>query len=371
MRYVVVGDGESPHLLKWVCTLQAVGGLALELWLVSSRGLMPALESRVPPERRLLLHTLPEAAGGNVGLLLHLPRVASWLRAVRPDIVHAHYLTSHGTLALLAQRLWRIPGRLVTSAWGSDVLLTPQRNALLRTLTSAVLRGSVCSTSDSHHMAGEMRRLGARHVLVFPFGLSELPPVTAPSIREPLLFFSNRGLEPLYRIDRVLRLFAAVAAEHPAARLVIANRGRAETDLRALTRTLGLLEKVRFVGMLEPQEQAQWYARAQWHLSLPRSDSVSVSVIEAMAHGCVPVLSDLPANRELVDDALNGLILPDDDARAAAALKGQLNVLLNRAEDIALRNRKWVAEHGLFPPRVEAFLAELSRLAADAKPMDG
>mgnify|MGYP000529454984 CR=1 FL=1 len=34
-----------------------------------------------------------------------LPRLAAWLKTVRADWIHAHYLTSHGTLAWLAQRL--------------------------------------------------------------------------------------------------------------------------------------------------------------------------------------------------------------------------------------------------------------------------
>ena len=54
---------------------------------------------------------------------------------------------------------------------------------------------------------------------------------------------------------------------------------------------------------------------------LPRSDSVAVSVLEAMAHGCVPLLSDLPANRELVRSGENGLILADGATLSLAALQ--------------------------------------------------
>ena len=70
--------------------------------------------------------------------------------------------------------------------------------------------------------------------------------------------------------------------------------------LQTRARELGLQDHVRFVGRLDADTQADLYRRARWFLSLPQSDSVSVSVLEAMAHGCVPILSDLPANRELV-----------------------------------------------------------------------
>ncbi|WP_371392038.1 glycosyltransferase, partial [Salmonella sp. M285] len=81
--------------------------------------------------------------------------------------------------------------------------------------------------------------------------------------------------------------------------LVVANDGSLRAGLEADVAARGLAGKVRFVGRLDAREQAAHYARATWFLSLPQSDSVSVSVLEAMAHGCVPLLSDLAANREL------------------------------------------------------------------------
>ena len=109
------------------------------------------------------------------------------------------------------------------------------------------------------------------------------------------------------------------------------------------------------VGRLDGDAQAQLYDQAQWYLSLPRSDSVSVSVLEAMAHGCVPILSDLPANRELVRDGDNGLILRD----GALAQAVDMDRLLQRARTIADDNRAWVRRHALFAPAVAAFVDRL------------
>ena len=107
---------------------------------------------------------------------------------------------------------------------------------------------------------------------------------------------------------------------------------------------------------LEPEAQARWYAWAQWYLSLPQSDSVSVSVLEAMAHGCIPLLSDLPANRELVRDGDNGMIVP---AWQHLAPLGALDALLGKADQVASANREWVATNALFAPAVARFVARL------------
>lgn len=361
LRYILLGDGQSPHLLKWAQTLHAVGGDQLRLGVMSSRGLLPEFDALVQPGNRLVLNTQPAQAGGNVRLLLHLPRVAAWLKAQQPDILHAHYITSHGTLAWLAQRCWRVPGLLVSSAWGSDILVTPRRSAVVRRLTGAILKASTACTSDSRHMALEMLRLGAREVDVFPFGLNELPAAVEPHRKDPHLFFSNRGLEPLYRVDSVLRLFADVVAADPRARLVVAHQGSQRAMLESLAGQLHLDKHVTFVGLLRPAEQARWYERAQWHVSLPESDSVSVSVLEAMAHGCIPVLSDLPANRELVTHGLTGWIVSPD--QASQGFIHAMPELRERADDIAAINRQWVQRHGLFPGNVRRFLDGLLKTA--------
>lgn len=374
-RHVLLGDGQSPHLLKWARTLSAVGGPALQLHVVSSRGLLPGFEEVVERHRCLELHTRPDVAGGNVRWLLHLPRVVQWLRQVQPQVLHAHYLTSHGTMAALAQRWGGVPGVLVGSAWGSDVLVTPQRSRLMHALTSWVLRSCALTTSDSHHMADQMRQMGARRVEVFPFGLESWPPAVPTAPKSPWLFFSNRALEPWYGIDRVIDLFAAVAAHTPRAELVIAHEGSLRRELQQQVEARGLNARVQFVGRLNPAEQTLWYARAQWHLSLPHTDSVSVSVLEGMAQGCIPVLSDLPANRELVEHGINGWICGSSEPDACTTdFVAALPALLSQAEAIAQRNRDWVARHGVFEPCVRQFLEtlrEVSGFQAPALPLKG
>lgn len=354
MRYVLIGDGDSPHLLKWARALATRP--QIELWAASSRGFLPGFDAVLPAERRLALATKPNASGGNAALLRRLPRLAFWLRRIRPDWLHAHYLTSHGTLAWLAQRLFGVRGRLIGSAWGSDILVTPDRSRMLRGLTQRVLRACVLTTSDSQVMARRMQALGAGEVMVFPFGLEAMPALA--TAKEPQLFFANRGLEPVYAPERVVELFADIAWHWPQARLVVANDGSSRAPMEQHVKALRLADRVQFVGRLDAATQATWYGRAQWYLSLPASDSVAVSVLEAMAHGCIPILSDLPANREIVHHGDSGLVLAEGQRSAIA----EMNVLAEHATLIAERNRAWVQQHGLFAPGVDRFLARLAQL---------
>ena len=353
MKLVLWGDGDSPHLLKWARGLAAMP--EIELWAASSRGFLPEFDACVPAERRLALNTHPQTAGGNIGLLRQLPALVRWLKQVDAQWLHAHYLTSHGTLAWLARGVYGLRAQLVGSAWGSDILDTPTHSTLMRVVTGRVLRACALTTSDSQVMAQRMRELGAREVMVFPFGLESMP-AAAPD-KDEHLFFTNRGLEPLYEPARVLQQFAALAT--PQSRLVVANDGSLRAQLEQQATHMGLQDRVQFVGRLDSAAQARCYDRARWYLSLPRTDSVSVSVLEAMAHGCVPILSDLPANRELVHDGHNGLIVPAGRLLPASALQS----VQGQADAMAQRNRQWVAHNALFAPSLAKFVTRLKALA--------
>lgn len=354
-RYVLIGDAQSPHLLKWA---RALAG-RVELWVASSRGFDVGFDAVLPAGRRLALQLHPRVEGGNLSVLRALPRLGRWLKQVDADWIHAHYLSSHGTLAWLARRVWRLRGALIGSAWGSDILVAPQRSVLVRALTRRVLRACVLTTSDSQHMAECMRALGAGEVMVFPFGLEALP--LASKAKQPHLFYANRGLEALYAPMRVLELFGCVADHWPDAELVVANDGSLRIDVERWCAGQPWASRVRFVGRLHSDEQQRWYAQAQWYVSLPESDSVSVSALEAMASGCIPILSDLPANHELVRSGRTGLIV---EARRGALtdVPSQLERLLPHASAIADTHRAWVQQHALFAPSVERFLSRLAEL---------
>jgi L-malate glycosyltransferase len=356
MRLVLIGDGESPHLLKWARALVD----EVELWAASTRGFAPEFSFLIPEDRRLALDTHPAHGGGNLAVIRQLPKLGQWLAKVDADWLHPHYLTSHGTLAWAARKGWRLRARIVGSAWGSDILVTPNQGWGYRWLTRQVLQACTLTTSDSEHMSARMRELGAGEVMTFPFGLEALPKQNVR--KQPWLFFANRGLEPIYRPHRVIDAFAAIAAQRPEAQLRVANDGSLREALQAQVRSLGLEDRVEFLGRLDAVSQGRHYAHARWFLSLPESDSVSVSVLEAMAHECLPVLSDLPANHELLGQGRHGLILSDPDE--LTRLPARLAALADDAHIDAMgaANRAWVAQNALFGPAVKRFVARLNAL---------
>jgi glycosyltransferase involved in cell wall biosynthesis len=348
MKYVLIGDGFSPHLLKWAKELSN----HVDLWVVSSRGFMPEFDVFLPIDRRFSFNAQPGILGW-MKVFTNLMALGKWLATVDADWLNPHYLTSHGLLAGLVRRLFRLRARFVGSAWGSDVLLAPQRGWLQKQLLRWIFCECALTTSDSTFMAQKMNTLGARDVMVFPFGLEAMP---HESTKDDFLFFSNRGLEHVYNPFRMLEIFERVSRDWPNARLVVANSGSLLSQMQSWANERELSDRIVFVGRLDSDTQANFYMQARWFISVPISDAVSVSVLEAMAHGCLPIVSDLPANHELIKDRINGRILSDGQLEIMDFLQQEQQKLIQMSS----RNREWVKTHALFSPAMEKFLARLN-----------
>ena len=252
-------------------------------------------------------HARRTSAGGNVASLLKaLPRFANWLRSVDADWINAHYLTSHGTLAWMARRLG-VRAQLAGSAWGSDILVAPEQSAALR-WAQRVLRDCAVATSDSardgraHAQAGRGQRADLSRSASSDAAARRRPTRSRSGCSSP-----TAALEEIYDPMRVLQVFARVAGARRRAASSSPTRARCARARAPRGAWAWPSSTSSFVGRLDAAAQAREYDRARWYLSLPTSDSVAVSVLEAMAHGCVPVLSDVAANHELVRDGDNGL----------------------------------------------------------------
>ncbi len=282
-------------------------------------------------------------------------RLERLIDEIKPDIVHVHQANSvawHTRRALAGRQLpW------VLTTWGSDVLLLPQQNALMKKMVAANLAAASAVTSDSLHMAAVCRQLAAvARMDVLNFGMDALPP--PPDIAaKPLSVLSCRLHKPLYRIDAILRAWAQVEADAALAgwQLTVAASGDETANLQALAQQLGL-QRVVFTGFVAPEVLAQHYRDARVFVSVPMSDATSISLLEAMGHGCLPVLSNLPANLEWVLDGVNGAIV-EDLGRLGCALKTQLrragdNAALASATAL---NRQLVQAKGLYRENMQRF----------------
>jgi len=222
---------------------------------------------------------------------------------VNPEVIHIHQVNRLAYFVTKAAAKQRIP--VVTTAWGSDVLVVPKQNKFFRALVTKSLKRSAVVTADSQEMIAAMKELvphGSKYVHL-QYGID---PIT-PAEKEKIVY-SNRLHKPLYRIDQVVRYFHTFSESYPDWKLVIGATGPETTTLEELVSDLGLDEKVTFAGWLDRDANREWYAKSAIYISIPESDGTSVSVLEAMSAGCIPVLSDLAVSHEWIQPDKNGVI---------------------------------------------------------------
>lgn len=124
-------------------------------------------------------------------------------------------------------------------------------------------------------------------------------------------------LSPIKRLEHALRIIAAVRALDIPVTAEIVGDGSRRARLEEEAARLGLTDAVRFAGYI-PHGATQ-YAKGAWTLLTSRSEGESLSILEAMASGCLPVAYDIPYGpAEVIADDRNGRLVPDGDIDAAA-----------------------------------------------------
>lgn len=274
----------------------------------------------------------------------------NYIKAFNPDVIHVHQVNRLAYFTTKVANALRIP--VVTTAWGSDVLIVPKRNRFSRYLVATTLKRSEFVTADSNEMIEAMRTIcpGGKYVWL-QYGIR---PVESKPKENTI--YSNRLHKDLYRIGQIVTYFADFHAKHPDWNLVVAGSGTNTDHLKKQVNDLGLSKVVRFDGWLGSEENRANYANAKMYISIPESDGTAVSLLEAMSAGCVPVVSNLAVSREWIRDGINGVIEKPGQNPLEEAL--QVN-----AETCAELNKKRILESATR----DRCLEEFYQLYTDAK----
>lgn len=293
-------------------------------------------------------------------------RIRQVIAQYQPQLVHVHQANSVAWHARRALKGSALP--MVLSCWGSDVLLLPKRSPLHHWMVRGNLRAARLLTADSQVLLQQAQKVAGQTVAGqwLLFGLPELPSPPLDLASRPKRMLSCRLHKPLYRVDAILRAVAVLQqrGQWQDWQLEVAASGPDTPALQALARELGLGGSVQFTGFMPHAELLQAYARSRLFVSVPESDSTPVSLLEAMAYGCLPVLSDLPANREWVEDGQQGFIcrdvkqLTDDLWRAMQWCEQQPE----RWQQQMLANHQRIRETAWFPQNMAQCAALYQRI---------
>jgi len=143
------------------------------------------------------------------------------------------------------------------------------------------------------------------------------------------LIFVGR-LAEVKRVDVFLEVVARVTDVMPEVRAVVVGDGPMRRSLESLAARLGLEGRVSFVGSrVLVEEELQ---RARIFVLTSDSEGLPLSVVEAMMCGLPVVVSDVGDVRDIVEDNVNGYVVPP---RAVGAFASRIAGLLREPRRLA------------------------------------
>jgi len=231
-------------------------------------------------------------------------------RRVRPDVIHLHHARS-ALASAIAARLAGIPclvedgAQRDNYAWATRILFT---------LAEMLAHRVVFVSHAVQASLGALERvlIRPRKCTVIHYGVDPIP--TVPGVRQQeraalgivqgeTVFCHTGRFEPVKRQDMILELFAALRSQlgFPV-RLLMVGDGPLRGRLEALAQRLGLTDAVVFTGMVSRDRVYRILTVSDFFIMMSRTEGHSVSLLEAMMAGCVPILSRIPSFSETVDD---------------------------------------------------------------------
>lgn len=222
------------------------------------------------------------------------------------DVCHTHFVIPTGVAAKWVKRKYNIP--YIITAHGSDVeghnskMTMIVMHRVLRCAWRKIVDESKWVVSPSVYLKCLMEKNHPSNKYIYiPNGIEwdKFHALSDKKNKKKRILVMGR-LQSFKNVQTIIQALARVKLGEW--RVDILGDGPYRMELEKLAEKLQLSDKVIFYGWIDngTDEQLQMIARASIYISASRIDNCPMSVIEAIAAGCYPLLSDIPAHRQLV-----------------------------------------------------------------------
>lgn len=269
------------------------------------------------------------------------PAVARWLDATRPDAI-----LLHSTSAILPCRwhAWRRRIPLVAIEHTPNAVKT-RSEWIASGLTMLLADRVVLLTSQ--YQAELSDALGPLYrpdkVCIIPNGIDTdifHPPQQPRAMREVWLGMAAR-FSHAKRQEVLVQMMMSLRRLYPEVvwRLSLAGDGERLAPVRALVSNLGLDDTVRLEGQLDESTLAKWYRGLDVYVHASDAETLSTSLLQAMASGLPVVASDIPGIRNLLGGEGKCGLLATNAGPAFAEQVARLTNDVASARDLSERSR--------------------------------
>jgi glycosyltransferase involved in cell wall biosynthesis len=252
-------------------------------------------------------------------------RLLSAIRLVEPDVIHFFGLTMDLNLALVARYIAALDVPLVIHYHGGKPATHPLRHLLQRHNMQRAAK-LLFSTRKHAQPWVDAGLATEAQIEILMETSSTFRPQPRPQAREmtgmrgdPVFLWAGR-LHPDKDPWTALQGFARIAGSWPHAQLYL--HYLTDELLPELQTWIedqpGLAERVHFRGRVRFHQMEAIYNSADFILQASRREHSGCAILEAMACGVIPVVTDIPSFRAMTHGGGYGVLYPVGDADALA-----------------------------------------------------
>lgn len=304
MKICLLAPASNPHTQKIAYTLKQKGyGINICTF---HNAHLPGIDIKYfPPLIKYI---------GKVNYILNSQFVKKYLKVTKPDVLHAHFVSSYGVTGFLTGY-----HPFIVSVWGTDIYDAPN-NIILRYLIKRTLVNSDRILSTSKIMVEQTKKFVMdKEIILSPFGI-DLTKFYPRSKKKSNKFIigTARSLAPKYGIKYLLEAFAIFSKKISNTDLHIAGEGHQRSELINLSKNLGIINKVKFFGFIMPDKMPQFLSRLDVFCMPSIKESFGVAALEAQACGKPVVASKIGGLHETIVDGKTGFLVPPKNPAAIA-----------------------------------------------------
>lgn len=180
---------------------------------------------------------------------------------------------------------------------------------------------------------------------------------TLPETNHPSFVYVGR-LKHYKNIDIAIYAFQKVLKKYPHALFTIAGDGEEGNNLKLLTKQLGLLDSIIFLGKVDEYQKAILLAKA-WIAIQPSSvEGWGITVIEANAAGTPVIAANVPGLKDSVKDNITGMLVEPKDVDKFADAMIHLVEDTEKRRKFAKEAKRW-SENFSWPNAAKSFMVSI------------
>lgn len=302
MRLLLAGDIRAVHLKRYAEYFK-------------SRGHTVAIASaESDPDYKIDYKIRTVAGPGVIKYPLGIFSFQKAIREFRPDLVNCHFISNYGLLGSMSGF-----HPLAVSIWGSDLLISATKTAFHLSRARKVMLAADLLLSDAEMLTKKAVALigTSKRIITVPFGVDSAIVERGEqrkfeSKKKPRII-STRRLEKLYRVKDIIDALSQIGGKIEYDAIIIGDGSRLPAVQNQRQRAG--LNAVDMKGALPHKKVLENLLTSDLYISCSESDSTSVSLLEAMACGVFPIVSDIEGNREWIEDGVNGMLFPVGNSR--------------------------------------------------------